>query len=131
MGGYSSTKCNPLKHFYSYFHNGCQSGVLVHEVSVKYLRGLPSFLLAEFTQGHSKNWKTVKFCQRSISVQPTREKVKSLKQVKLGVDTWAAKHTTTDNHYENSCSMFGVQLFHETFTFESRNKNLFSALHID
>ena len=49
--------------------------------------GSLSFLLAGFTRCHSKNWGTVKLRQRSISIQPIREKVKSLKHVKLRVDT--------------------------------------------
>ena len=62
--------------------------VLAHDVSARAGDwGSPSFLLAGFTQGHSKNWKTVKLRQHSISVQPMREKVKSLKHVKLRVDT--------------------------------------------
>ena len=69
--------------------------MLVHDVSV----------LDRFARSHSKNWETVKLRQRSNSVQPMREKVKSLKHVKLCVDTKAAKHATTDNHYENSCNI--------------------------
>ena len=44
----------------------------------------PSFLLAGFTQCHLKNWEMVKLRQRSINVQPIREKVK---HVKLHVNT--------------------------------------------
>ena len=64
--------------------------VLAHVVSARasdVSMGSPSFLLAGFTRGHSKNWRTVKLRQRSISVQPMREKVKPLKRVKLRVDT--------------------------------------------
>ena len=71
----------------------------------------PSFLLAEFIRGHSTNWETVNLHQCSISVQPMREKVKSLKHVKLRVDTFkAAKHTTTDNPYENSCTVVFIKV---------------------
>ena len=59
-----------------------------------------SFLLAGFTGGHSKNWETVKLRQHSISVRPMREKLTSLKHMKLHVDTEAAEHPTTDSHYE-------------------------------
>ena len=45
-------------------------------VPVTYRWGSPSFLLAGFTGGHSKNWGTVKLRQRSISVQPIGEKLK-------------------------------------------------------
>ena len=64
--------------------------VLAHDVSASagdVLMGIAVFLLAGFTRGHSKNWETVKLRQNSISVQPMREKVKSLKHVKLRVDT--------------------------------------------
>ena len=37
-----------------------------------------------------------------------RKKVISLKRVQLSVDTKAAKHITTDNHYENSCMLGGT-----------------------
>ena len=83
--------CSANRAIYSYFHNGCQSGsacpMTRRHVPVTCRWGSPSFLLAEFTQGHSKNWKTVKLRQRSIGVQPVREKMKSLKHVKLRVDT--------------------------------------------
>ena len=64
--------------------------VLAHDVSARagdVSMGSPSFLLVGFTWGHSRNWETVELPQRSISVQPVRKKVKSLKHVKLRVDT--------------------------------------------
>ena len=57
--------------------------VLAHDVSAR----ASDVSLAGFTRYHSKNWETVKWRQRSISVQPITEKVKSLKHVKLRVDT--------------------------------------------
>ena len=63
--------------------------VLVHDVSARACdvsMGIVSFLLSGFILAHSKNWGTVKLRQRSISVQPIREKVNSLKHVKLLVD---------------------------------------------
>ena len=65
------------------------SAVFAHDVRyvpVSVSIGSPSFLLAGFAWGHSKNWETVKLRPRSISVQLMRE-VKSLKHVKLRVDT--------------------------------------------
>ena len=63
--------------------------VLAHDVSVRagdVWMGI-TVPLAGFTQCHSKNWETVKLRQRSISIQPIREQLKSLKHVKLRVDT--------------------------------------------
>ena len=65
--------------------------VLAHDMSAPAgdalmgIWGSPFFLLDECTRRHSKNWKTVKLRQRSIS--SIREKAKSLKHVKLRVDT--------------------------------------------
>ena len=52
------------------------SAVLAHDVrhvSLTCRWGSASFLLAEFHRCHSKNWKTVKLRQCSISVKPIRE----------------------------------------------------------
>ena len=72
---------------YSYLHNDCQSGSACPHVPVTCRWASPSFLLAGFTRCRSKNLETVKLRERSISVQPIGEKVKSLKYVKLRVDT--------------------------------------------
>ena len=66
--------------------------VLAHDVlartsDVSMGVAVASFLLAGFTQCHSKNWGTVKLRQRTNSVQPIRKTVKSPKHVKLRVDT--------------------------------------------
>ena len=53
----------------------------------------PSLSIGWIYSGHSKNWETVKLHQRSISVRPMREKVKSLKHVKLRVDTLKQQET--------------------------------------
>ena len=73
--------------------------------------GSPFFLLAEFCPCSSKDRATVRFRQRSTNVQPVRKKVISLKHVKLPVETSAAEHTPTDNHYENSCTGHGSGKF--------------------
>ena len=46
---------------------------------------------------------TFRLRQRSTNTQPMRRKVISLKHVQLRLDTSAAKHTATYNHYEDSC----------------------------
>ena len=63
--------------------------VLAHDVSAR--AGDMSMGIAVFPTGWIysvpfENLKTVELRQRSISVQPIREKVKSLKHVKLRVD---------------------------------------------
>ena len=60
----------------------------------------PSFLLAGFSCSHSKNREMVELRQCSISIQPIRERVISLKHSKLRVETKVAEYTGTDNHYE-------------------------------
>ena len=54
--------------------------VLVHDVSARagdVSMGIAVFPIAWIYPGHSKNWGTVKLRQRSISVQPMKEKVNS------------------------------------------------------
>ena len=61
--------------------------VLAHDVSARagdVSMGITVFLIGWI---YSKNLETVKLRQRSISAQPIREKAKSLKHVKLRVDT--------------------------------------------
>ena len=57
--------------------------------------GIAVFPIAWIYLGHSKNWETIKFRQGSISVQPMKEKMKSLKRVKLRVHM----HVSSKTHY--------------------------------
>ena len=43
--------------------------------------------IAVFIQSHSKNWETTELCHCSINAQPIREESKSVKHVKLHVNT--------------------------------------------
>ena len=64
--------------------------VLAHDVSARAgdVSSMGIAVFVGFTRCHSKNWETVKLRQYfSISVQPIREKLKSLKHVELRVDT--------------------------------------------
>ena len=113
-----STKNGHLMAFISgRCQNGCtaifilvvSSAVLLHDVSAR--AGDVSMEITVFPIGwilslqFERSYRaTVRLRQRLTNVQRMREKVTCLKHVKLRVDTWAAKHTAADNHYENSCN---------------------------
>ena len=72
--------------------------VVAHDASARagdMSMGIAVFPVGWIHLGHSKNWETVKLRPGSISVQPMREKMKSLKHVKLRV----SRHLSSKTHY--------------------------------